>query len=64
LLTVVEAWVPDTYAAFCDYRLGAVTLSRQAAALVKARLRGDTITQETSGLSLREWRELEAWLAE
>lgn len=57
---LVQAWVPLSYAAFEDYRLGAVTLSRQGAALIKRRLAGEMVTAENSGLSKGEWREFTA----
>ena len=46
------------YDAFRDYRLGAVTLSAQMMGIVKRMLAGEAVTQEGSGLSKREWREL------
>jgi thymidylate synthase (FAD) len=58
MLTTVEAWVPMAYAAFRDYRLGAVTLSSQMLGIVRRMLAGEAVTQESSGLSKREWREL------
>ncbi len=62
ILDMVRAWVPATYAAFCDYRLGAVTLSAQMLAVVRRRLAGEAVEQATSGLSKREWDELAATL--
>jgi thymidylate synthase (FAD) len=58
MLQSLQAWVPLTYAAFCDYRLGAVTLSAKMVQVVKRRLAGETVTQAESGLSKREWTEL------
>jgi thymidylate synthase (FAD) len=58
LLPVVEAWVPAAYRAFLDYRLGAVTLSAGMLAVVRRMLAGEVVTQETSGMSKREWGEL------
>jgi thymidylate synthase (FAD) len=59
---IVADWVPLAWAAFRDYRLGAVTLSAQAVAVLKRRLAGEVVTQETSGMSAREWREfVEVW---
>jgi thymidylate synthase (FAD) len=58
MLGTVEAWVPMAYAAFRDYRLGAVTLSSQMLGIVRRMLAGEAVTQEASGLSKREWREL------
>jgi thymidylate synthase (FAD) len=59
----VEAWVPLSYAAFRDYRLGAVTFSAQMLALLRRMLAGEAITQEESGLSKREWAEMMAALS-
>ncbi|MDZ4089222.1 MAG: FAD-dependent thymidylate synthase [Tabrizicola sp.] len=55
----VKDWVPLAYAAFEDYRMGGVTLSSKAIAVVKRMLTGETVTQETSGMSKGEWREFE-----
>ena len=63
MLHSVEAWVPATFAAFRDYRMGAVTLSAGMLAVVKRRLAGEPVDQASSGLSKREWAELEAALA-
>ncbi|QOF72476.1 FAD-dependent thymidylate synthase [Aminobacter sp. SR38] len=58
LLEITEKWVPLTYDAFKEYRLGAVTLSASAWHVVKSRLAGKPISFEESGLSQREWTEL------
>jgi thymidylate synthase (FAD) len=58
MLRTVEAWVPLCFDAFRDYRMGAVTLSAQMLGLVRRMLAGEAVTQEASGLSRREWREL------
>ena len=63
MLTTVAAWVPQSYAAFQEYRVGAMTLSASMLAVVRRRLAGEAVTAETSGLSKREWAELEAALA-
>jgi thymidylate synthase (FAD) len=55
----VRDWVPLAYAAFEDYRMGGVTLSAKAIAVVKRMLTGEVVTQETSGMSKGEWREFE-----
>jgi len=52
-------WVPLAYEAFEDYRLGGVNLSGKAVAVLKRRLAGETVTQDTSGMSKGEWREFE-----
>ena len=58
----VKDWVPLAYAAFEDYRMGGVTLSGKAIAVLKRRLAGEAVTQEASGMSRGEWREfVEVW---
>jgi thymidylate synthase (FAD) len=58
----VKDWVPLAYGAFEDYRMGGVTLSAKAIAVVKRMLTGEKVTQETSGMSKGEWREfVEVW---
>ena len=52
-------WVPFAYRAFEDYRLGAVTMSAQMVDCMRRMLKGEAVTQETSGMSAREWREFE-----
>ncbi|MEO0390930.1 MAG: FAD-dependent thymidylate synthase [Pseudomonadota bacterium] len=54
---LVKSWVPATYAAFEDYRLGGAVLSAKGLDAVKRMLAGDEVTQETSGMSKGEWRE-------
>jgi thymidylate synthase (FAD) len=62
ILDMVKAWVPAAYAAFRDYRLGAVTFSAQMLAVLKRRLAGEAVDQASSGLSKREWAEMQAAL--
>ncbi|MGR3804532.1 FAD-dependent thymidylate synthase [Marinibacterium profundimaris] len=59
---IVADWVPFAYGAFEEYRLGAETLSASALDCVRRMLKGEEVTKETSGMSAREWRELEAVL--
>ncbi len=58
MLDTVKAWVPSTYEAFRDYRLGAVTLSAGMLAVVRRMLAGERVEQAGSGLSKREWGEM------
>lgn len=58
MLETVKAWVPLTFEAFADYRMGAVMMSAQMLGIVRRMLAGEAVTHETSGLSKREWREL------
>ncbi|MES2915605.1 MAG: FAD-dependent thymidylate synthase [Pseudomonadota bacterium] len=58
----VRDWVPLAFAAFEDYRMGGVTLSAKAIAVLKRRLAGEAVTQDASGMSKGEWREfVEVW---
>jgi len=54
---LVADWVPAAYAAFEDYRMGGVSLSGKGVEVLKRRLAGEAVTQETSGMSKGEWRE-------
>lgn len=56
---LVADWVPFAYKAFEDYRMGGETLSAAALDCVRRMLKGEEVTQETSGMSAREWRELQ-----
>ncbi|MDE2229510.1 MAG: FAD-dependent thymidylate synthase [Alphaproteobacteria bacterium] len=58
MLETLERWVPITAEAFRQYRLGGAHLSANALAVVKKLLAGEKVTQESSGLSKREWTEL------
>jgi thymidylate synthase (FAD) len=62
MLETVKAWVPLSYNAFADYRLGAVTLSAKMLEVLKKQLAGEPVDQPASGLSKREWTELQAAL--
>ena len=55
----VRDWVPLAYSAFDDYRMGGVNLSAKAVDVVRRRLAGEVVTQESSGMSKGEWREFE-----
>ena len=56
---LVADWVPFAYKAFEDYRMGGETLSAAALDCVRRMLKGEDVTQENSGMSAREWRELQ-----
>lgn len=58
MLDMVRDWVPNACAAFEDYRIGNFDLSKSMLGVVKAWVRGEDVSQESSGLSAREWREL------
>ena len=59
---LVEAWVPHAWEAFRDYRLGGATISATGMACLRRMLKGEAVTQETSGMSPGEWREFVAVL--
>jgi thymidylate synthase (FAD) len=63
ILDILRRWVPMTYAAFLEYRMNAATISATGLAVIRRMLAGETVTQQNSGLSAREWRELTALLA-
>ncbi|MDP7191032.1 MAG: FAD-dependent thymidylate synthase, partial [Alphaproteobacteria bacterium] len=58
MLDCLKRWVPLVYEAFTDYRTGGAFLSAAAMKVVKDLIHGKEPTQESSGLSKREWREL------
>lgn len=62
IASLVEEWTPYAWEAFNDYRLTGARLSGPALAVVRRRLAGDVVDQESSGLSVGEWRELETLL--
>jgi thymidylate synthase (FAD) len=62
MLDTMRAWVPLTYEAFADYRMGGVHLSAKMLTVVRRLLAGEAVAQDASGLSKREWTELMAML--
>jgi len=62
MMDTVEKWVPQTFAAFQDYRMGGTHLSAKGLEVVKRMLDGEDVTQPDSGLSKREWVEMMAQL--
>lgn len=62
MIKVVEQWVPFAYDAFVEHRLHGTRLSRSGLGVVKRLIAGEKVTQETSGLTKREWEELQAVL--
>jgi thymidylate synthase (FAD) len=62
MLETLRRWLPVTFEAFVQYRMGGAHFSAQGLDVVKRLLAGEKVAQETSGLSKREWRELMAAL--
>jgi thymidylate synthase (FAD) len=58
MLDTVKRWVPITYQAFMDYRVGAAEISSKGLKVIKSMISGKKVGQEDSGLSKREWNEL------
>ena len=57
IAAMVKDWVPAAYGAFEDYRMGGVQLSAKGVEVIRRRLAGEAVTQESSGMSKGEWRE-------
>ncbi len=55
---IVADWVPLAYGAFEDYRMGGVQFSQKGMDVLRRMLKGEKVTQEDSGMSAGEWREL------
>ena len=58
MLDTVKKWVPITYEAFMDYRVGGTEISSKGKIVIKKMISGEKISIEESGLSKREWNEL------
>ncbi len=58
MLDTVKKWVPITYEAFMDYRVGGTEVSAKGKKVIQKLIKGEKITIEQSGLSKREWNEL------
>ena len=63
MLSTMRAWVPVAAGAFEEYRLGAFTFSASMLAVLRRQLAGEAVGQPESGLSRREWDEMQAALA-
>jgi thymidylate synthase (FAD) len=59
MLDILKRWVPIAHEAFMNHRVQSVALSGRAKEVIRRRLNGETVTQKDSGLSMREWSELE-----
>ena len=62
LCKIVADWVPAAYGAFEDYRMGGANLSAKGLDCLRRMLKGEEVTQETSGMSKGEWREFQEML--
>ena len=59
ILDIVKKWVPVTYEAFEDYRVGGTQLSAKEILILKKIIKGETVNPEAEGISKREWGELQ-----
>lgn len=62
MLGVLKRWLPTTYEAFMNYRVGGASLSAKGLAVLRRMLAGEQVSQEMSGMSKGEWNELQAVL--
>ena len=58
MLESLKKWVPITYEAFMDYRVGGTEVSSKGKIVIQKLVEGQNIKAEDSGLSKREWNEL------
>ena len=55
ILDIVKKWVPITYEAFEDYRVGGTQLSAKEILILKKIIKGETVDPDAEGISKREW---------
>ena len=60
MLDTLKKWVPITYDAFMDYRVGGTEVSAKGKIIIQKLIKGENVDAESSGLSKREWNELMA----
>ena len=58
MMNTVKKWVPISYDAFVDYRVGGMELSAKGKIVIQKMIKGEKCDIESSGLSKREWNEL------
>ena len=58
MLDTLKKWVPITFEAFMDYRVGGTEVSSKGKKIIKDLISGKKIDIASSGLSKREWNEL------
>ncbi len=58
MLNTVKKWVPITYEAFMDYRVGGTEISSKGKKVIQKLISGEKVHIDKSGLSKREWNEL------
>ena len=58
MLDTLKKWVPITYEAFMDYRVGGTEVSSKGKIILQKLIKGEDVNLDQSGLSKREWNEL------
>ena len=58
MIDSLKRWVPITYEAFMDYRVGGMELSSKGKSVILKMIKGENCDFENSKLSKREWNEL------
>ena len=58
MLDTLKKWVPITYEAFMDYRVGGTEVSAKGKTILQKLIKGEEVNLEQSGLSKIEWNEL------
>jgi len=58
MIDTLKKWVPITFDAFMDYRVGGMELSSKGKSVIKKMIKGEKCDFNTSSLSKREWNEL------
>ncbi len=58
MLDTLKKWVPITYDAFMDYRVGGTEVSAKGKLIIQKLIKSENVSMEESGLSKREWNEL------
>ena len=58
MLDTLKKWVPTTYEAFMDYRVGGTEVSAKGKIIIQKLINKEKVDLEDSGLSRREWNEL------
>jgi len=58
MINTLKKWVPITFDAFMDYRVGGMELSAKGKSVIKKMIKGEKCDFDSSSLSKREWNEL------
>jgi len=58
MIESLKKWVPITFEAFMDYRVGGLELSSKGKIVIQRMIKGQDCNFESSDLSKREWNEL------